>query len=80
MSPSPNAVDRRVLLALQQQELAEPLLRVRARVDERRVARDRAVEHAEDVDAARERVGDRLEDEGRLLRVADLDRRALLRR
>jgi hypothetical protein len=52
----------------------------RARVDERRVARDRPGEDAEAADAARERVGDRLEDEDGLLRVAELDRGALLRR
>ena len=40
-------------------------LRVRARVDEVRVAADRPVQDAEDVDAAGERVGDRLEDERR---------------
>ena len=34
----PSASDRLGVLALQQQHLAEPLLRVRARVDERRVA------------------------------------------
>ena len=73
-------LDRLGVLALQQEHLAEPLLRVRARVDERRVARDRAGEDAEAADAARERVGDRLEDEDGLLRVAELDRRPLLRR
>ena len=73
-------VDRLGVLAVQEQHLAEPLLRVRARVDERRVARDRAGEDAEAADAAGERVGDRLEDEHGLLRVAELDRRPLLRR
>ena len=68
------------VLALHEEHLAHPFLRVRARVDERRVARDRPGEHAEAADAARERVGDRLEDEHGLLRVAELDRRALLRR
>src|SRR5581483_5442306 len=71
---------RLVLLPLQQEDLAEALLRVRARVDERRVARHRAGEDAEAADAARERIGDRLEDEDRLLRVAELDRRPLPRR
>ena len=54
-----------VLLALEREQRADPLLAVRARVDERRVGGDRALEHAEDVDPARERVGDRLEDERR---------------
>src|SRR5436189_85969 len=70
-------VARLVVLALQQQDLAEALLRVRARVDERRLARHRAGEDAEAADAPRARVGDRLEDEDRLLRVAELDRGAL---
>ena len=68
------------VLALQQEHLSEPLLRVRARVDQRRVARDRAGENPEAADAAGERVGDRLEDEHGLLRVAELDRRPFLRR
>src|SRR5205823_6719646 len=34
-------------------------------------------EDTEEADATRERVGDRLEDEDRLLRVAELDRRPL---
>ncbi len=68
------------ILALHEEHLAHPLLRMRARVDERRVARDRAGEDAEAADAAGEWVGDRLEDEHGLLRVAELDRRALLRR
>ncbi len=72
-------LDRLAVLAVQEQDLPEALLRVRARIDERRVARDRAGEHAEAADATGERVGDRLEDEHRLLRVAELDRRALLR-
>ena len=54
-----------VLLALEQHQLAEPLLCPRPRVDDRRVAFQRAGENAEDRDLARERVGDGLEDEGR---------------
>src|SRR5581483_2105266 len=68
------------LLALDEQHLAKPLLRVRARIDERRVAVDRAGEDAEARDPPRERIGDRLEDEDGLLRVAELDRRSLARR
>ncbi len=79
-SPIAERVDRLGVLPLQQEHLAEPLLRVRARVDERRVARDGPGEDAEEADAAGERVGDRLEDEDALLRVAELDRRALARR
>ena len=52
-----------VVLALEEQQLADTLLVARARVDERRVGRERAREHAEEVDAPGERVGDRLEDE-----------------
>ena len=73
-------VRRLVLLALQRKERADPFLVVRPRVGERRVRRDRALEDAEDVDAAGERIGDGLEDEGSACRVLDLDRRALLRR
>src|SRR5204863_8854316 len=58
----------------------QPLLRMRPWVDERRIAGDRPGEHPEAADPAGERIGDRLEDEDRLLRVAELDRRALLRR
>ena len=42
-----------VLLALHVEERAHPLLALRAQVDERRVGRDRALQHAEEVDAAR---------------------------
>ena len=73
-------VDLLVVLALQDEDLADPLLGMRARIDERRVVRDRSREDAETTDAARERIGDRLEDEHRLLGVAELDRRPLLRR
>src|SRR5438105_2818852 len=68
---------RLVLLPLEQEDLAQPLLRMRPRVDERRVAGDRPGENAEAADAAGERVGNGLEDEHGLLRVAELDRRAL---
>src|SRR5207244_1400239 len=71
---------RLVVLPLEQKDLSEPFLRMRARVDERRVTRDRPGEDAEAADAPRERVGDCLEDEHRLLRVAELDCRALARR
>ncbi len=56
-----------------------PLLRVVAVVDERRVALDLAGVDAEARDAARERIGDGLEDECGDVRVR-VDRRALLRR
>ena len=46
-------VERRVvLLALQLEERAHPLLALRAEVHERRVGGDRALQHAEEVDAA----------------------------
>ena len=73
-------VARLRLLALQQQHLADPLLRVVAALDEVRVGRDGAGEDAEDVDPAGERVGERLEDERGRLGVAELDRDRLLRR
>ena len=69
-----------VLLALQLQQRPHPLLGVPARVDERRVGGDGALEDAEEVDPAGERVGQRLEDERGRLGALDLDRRALLRR
>ena len=69
-----------VLLALDVEERAHPLLALRAEVDERRVGGDGALQHAEDVDAPRERVGDGLEDERRDPGAVDVDRRALLRR
>ena len=63
MSPATNSCARLVLLALQEEQLPDALLAVRARVDERRVGRSVAREDAEDVDAAGERIGDGLEDE-----------------
>ena len=75
----PELVGVNVILALELEQRAHALLAVAARVDERRVARDGAVEHAEDVDPPGERIGDRLEHEGGRLRPVDLDRRALLR-
>ena len=75
----PEPVGVNVILALELEQRAHALLAVAARVDERRVARDGAVEHAEDVDPPGERIGDRLEHEGGRLRPVDLDRRALLR-
>ncbi len=54
----------RVLLPLEEENLAEPLLALRARVDEVRVGADRAREDAEDVDAPGEGVCDGLPDEG----------------
>src|SRR2546430_2392126 len=69
-----------VILALELEQRADALLRVRPRVDERRVARDLARQHAEDVDAPRERVGDRLEHERGGACAVDVDRGALLRR
>ena len=65
----------RVLLSLHLHELPHALLRVRARVHDRRVALERPVEDAEDVDAAREGVGERLEDERGGLRAVDVDPR-----
>src|SRR5207245_7340605 len=73
-------VRRIVFLPLQLEQRADPLLRVCARVRARRVALHRAAEHAEDVDTAGERIGDRLEDERRSAAAVDVDRRALLRR
>ena len=73
-------LDGPVLLAVQEQDLSEPLFCMCPRVDERGVARDRPGQYAKAADPPRERVGDRLEHEHRLLRVAELDRRALLRR
>ena len=70
----------RVVLALQVEQLADPLFRVCAPVDDVRVGLERAVEDPEDVDAARERIGDRLEDERRGAPAVDGDRRALARR
>ena len=69
-----------MLLALLEEERAHPLLGVRARVDERLVGADRALEDAEEVDPAGERVGDRLEDEGGGLGALDVGDRAHLRR
>ena len=69
-----------MLLALLEEERAHPLLRVRARVDERLVGADRALEDAEEVDPAGERIGDRLEDEGGRLGALDVRDRARLRR
>ena len=60
----PELLGRDVLLPLLEEQRAHALLRVRARVDERLVGPDRALEDAEEVDPAGERVGDRLEDEG----------------
>ena len=71
---------RRVLLSLQQQELAEALLRMGAHVRERRVGLDRPLQHAEQGDAAGEGIGDGLEDERRGPTAVDLDRRAALGR
>jgi hypothetical protein len=67
-----------VLLALERHQRPEALLRVVAVVDERRVRLHLTRVHPEDRDASRERVGDRLEHEGRD-RGVGLDRRALLR-
>ena len=73
------AVAALVILALHQHQRPEPLLRVVAVVDERRVGLDLAGVDAEARDAARERVGDGLEDERGDVRVG-VDRRALLGR
>src|SRR5256884_309204 len=54
-----------VVLALELEQLADALLRVGPGVHERGVAVQRAAQDTEDVDPARERVGDRLEDERR---------------
>ena len=80
MSPSPNSFTFGVVLALELQQRAHALLRVPAGVDERRVGGDGALEDAEQVDPARERVGERLEDERRRVGALDLHRCALLRR
>ena len=67
------AVDRLGVLAHRLEELTDALLVSVARDDHLGVARERALEHAKDVDVAAERVGERLEDEGgeRLGRIAD---------
>ena len=78
-SPAPKPSAFSCSLPSQRHQRAEPLLRVVAVVDERRVGLHLAGIDAEDRDAAGERVGDRLEDEGRDRRVG-LDRRALLGR
>ena len=72
------AVGFLVVLALHRHQRAEALLRVVAVVDERRVGLNLAGVDAEDVDAARERIGDGLEHERGDRRVG-VDRRALLR-
>jgi hypothetical protein len=71
---------RDVLLPLLEEERAHPLLRVRARVDERLVGPDGALEDAEEVDPAREGIGDRLEDEGGRVGALDVGDRPGLRR
>ena len=73
-------IRRRVLLALEKQELAEALLRMRAHVRDRGVRLQRALEDAEQRDAACERIGDRLEDERRRAGALYLHRGAALRR
>ena len=57
------------LLALRHQQLAHALLAVGARVEQLRVGADRALVDAEEVDAARERVGAGLEHVGERLAV-----------
>ena len=69
-----------VVLALELQQRAHPLLGVTSRVDERRVGGDAATEDAEEIDPPGERVGERLEDERRRLGTLDLDRSPLLGR
>ena len=69
-----------VLLALLEEERPHSLLRVCARVDERLVRPDRALEDAEEVDPPREGVGDRLEDERGRVGALDMRDRAHLRR
>ena len=68
-----------MVLALQLHQLTEALLGVRSAVHDRRVTVERAVQHAEDVDASCERVGDRLEDERGGAAPVDADGRTLLR-
>ena len=73
-------VERRVvLLALDVEKRAHALLALRAKVHERRVGVHGALQHAEDVDAPCERVGEGLENERRDGSAVDVDRRALLR-
>ena len=62
----------RVILALQHQQLADPLLAVRAAVDQLRVALERAGVDPHQVDAAAVGVGDRLEDVGERAGAAGL--------
>ena len=66
-------------LALELQQRAHPLLRVLAVVDERRLGRHLALQHAEEVDLPGERVGDRLEDERGGRRAFDVEGRTALR-
>ncbi len=77
--PGAELLSRDVLLALLEQERPHPLLRVRARVDERLVGPDRALEDAEEVDPPGEGVGDRLEDERGGVGALDVRDRAGLR-
>ncbi len=71
---------RVVILALQDQQRADALLRMRADVDDRRVGVERPGEDTEEVDPAGERVGHGLEDEGRGAGAVDVDRGRALRR
>ncbi len=69
-----------MVLSLESEQLADPLLVVVAGVHERRVGADPALDHPEDVDPPGERVRDRLEDEGGALRAVDVHVEVLLRR
>ena len=69
-----------MLLPLLEEQRAHPLLGVGTRVDERLVWLDRALKDAEQVDPAREWVGDRLEHEGGRVGAFDVGDRACLRR
>ena len=69
-----------VVLALEDQQRAYALLRAGAGVHDSRIRGERPGEDAEEVDAARERVGDGLEDEGGGAGAVDIDRRRTLGR
>jgi hypothetical protein len=67
-----------VLFPLQDEEVPDAFLAVRARVDERRVGGHRSRQDSKDVDATREGIGDRLEDERSGAVRRHLDRHGLL--
>jgi hypothetical protein len=69
-----------VLLPLELEQRSEPFLRLGAQVHERRVGGHAPLQNAEEVDPARERIGDGLEHEDRGGGAVRVDGRALLGR